>query len=536
MSRQGTSRVFYRFLVAILIIGLSGCANLATETAPPPTEAAPPEPTLVTSPVSTEVVPPTKEPPPETVADANKLYSDDFTNPSTGWAAETFDNYFIGYHEPEYYHIAITSPNYRTTVFIPKRPIFDDATIEVTDFTFASKTAETGDFRYGLIFRRSGDQYYAFTVSQRTKTWSVLKSTGNGITTLQEGTNDNINDFDVADALRVDAQGSAFAFHINGELVAQVEDADYASGEVGFYAQTLDAPSLHIHFDSIDIRKYEGSGNAGLPTNPQTAILYEDIFTNPSTAWPERTFDNYFIGYHEPESYHIAITGANYKTTVFIPEKPIYGDFTVEVNASTFAGKTAEAGDFRYGVVFRRSGDAYYAFTVSQRTKRWAVLKSTPNELLVLQEGTSKGINDLDVNDSLRVDAKGGSFFFHINDEFIAQIDDADYAEGEIGFYVQTLDAESLHIHYDSLTVRDFEPRLVCSITALQMNIRTGPGTSFPSTSFLSQGANVEPVGLSADGEWISIRVEGSEAQGWIANVPAYVSCNSTLSVLPVVP
>lgn len=530
MSKQAISQGFYKALILLLIIGLSGCASLSPQATPPP-------PTESVQIVTAEPTTPTEEPAPATevpVVDPNLLYSDDFTNPSTGWAAETFDNYFIGYHEPEYYHIAITGANYRTTVFIPNRPIFKDATIEVTDFTFASKTAETGDFRYGLVFRRSGDQYYAFTVSQRTKTWSVLKSTTNGITTLQEGTNDSINEFDVADDLRVDAQGSAFTFHINGERVAQVEDADYESGEVGFYVQTLDAESLHIHFDSLDIRKFEATDVSGQPTTPQAAVLYEDVFTNPATAWPERTFDNYFIGYHEPEYYHIAITGANYKTTVFIPEKPIYGDLTVEVSASTFAGKTAETGDFKYGIVFRRSGDAYYAFTVSQRSKQWAVLKSTPNELIVLREGVSKGINDLDVNDMLRVDAKGSSFFFHINDEFIAQVDDADYAEGEVGFYVQTLDAESLHIHFDALTVRDFEPRLVCTIDALQMNIRTGPGTSFPSDSFLSQNDKVEPVGQSADGEWISIRVEGSGQQGWIANVPAYVSCNANLSILPV--
>lgn len=533
MSKQTIFRAITTALMLVLLAVTAGCgSNVANETTAPTSTPSPGPVATDTAPAETAAVDTVHE---EPVVDENLLYHDDFTDPSTGWAAETFDNYFIGYHEPEYYHIAITSPNYRTAVFIPNRPTFEDATIEVKDFTFASKTAEIGDFRYGLIFRRSGDQYYAFTVSQRTKTWSVLKSTGNGVEVLKEGSDARINDFDVPDDLRVDAKGSTFTFQINGEFITQVDDPDYASGEVGFYVQTLDAPSLHIHFDSINIRRYEALEVVGQPAQPQSAVLYEDVFTNPATAWPEKTFDNYFIGYHEPEYYHIAITGANYKTTVFIPEKPHYTDFTIEVNAFTFAGKTAETGDFRYGVVFRRSGDAYYAFTVSQRSKQWAVLKSTPNALVVLKEGVSAMINDLDVGDLLRVDAKGKVFFFHINEEFIAQVEDADYVEGEIGFYVQTLDAESLHIHYDSLTVRTFEPRLVCSIEALQMHIRTGPGTSYSSTNFLSKGDNVEPVGRSADGEWINIKVEGSGEQGWIANVPAYVACNSTLTVLPVI-
>jgi hypothetical protein len=533
MSKQTIFRAAALALTLVLLVVTAGCGSNTANENPAPTSPPPLLPTE-TPPIPTETasVHTGHEAP---VVDPNVLYQDDFTDPTTGWAAETFDNYFIGYHEPEYYHIAITSPNYRTAVFIPNRPTFEDATIEVKDFTFASKTAETGDFRYGLIFRRSGDQYYAFTVSQRTKTWAVLKSTGNGVEVLKEGSDSKINDFDVPDDLRVDARGSTFTFQINGGFIAQVDDPDYASGEVGFYVQTLDAPSLHIHFDSIRIRKYEAPEVVEQPAQSASATLYEDIFTNPNTAWPERTFDNYFIGYHEPEYYHIAITGTNYKTTVFIPDKPLYTDFTIEVDAFTFASKTAESGDFRYGVAFRRSGDAFYAFTVSQRSKKWAVLKSTPNALVVLKEGVSTVINDLDIGDTLRVDAKDGTFFFHINDEFIAQVEDAEYAEGEIGFFVQTLDAESLHIHYDALTVRTFEPRLVCSIEALQMHIRTGPGTSYSSTSFLSKGANVEPVGRSADGEWISIKVEGSGEQGWIANVPAYVACNSTLTVLPVI-
>ena len=110
------------------------------------------------------------------VSDANILFQDDFTNPATGWPEDKFDNYFIGYHEPEYYHIEITSPNSKTTVFEPQKKSFEDVTIELDVLTVSAKTAAEGDFRYGLAFRRSGDQYYAFTISPRTKKWFVLKN------------------------------------------------------------------------------------------------------------------------------------------------------------------------------------------------------------------------------------------------------------------------------------------------------------------------------------------------------------------------
>lgn len=526
MKTTGSGRALSVFVALLLIMIMTGCGNLTGQ--PTSTVLPATEPPATESPAVTELPGPTVE-----ALDPNILYRDDFTVPTTGWAEEKFDNFFIGYHEPEYYHVAISSPNYKTTVFIPEKPQFSDVSIEVNAFTFASKTAESGDFRYGVIFRRSGDQYYAFTVSQRSKTWAVLKSTANGISILQEGSSDKINDFDAVDILRVDAKGATFTFHVNNQFIAQVDDAEYASGEIGFFVQTLDAPDLHIHFDAIVIRNFESAGDVQA-SDSQSTILYTDPFTKPTTGWPEKKFDNYFIGYHEPEYYHIAISSPNYRTTVFIPDKPEFTDVTIEVDAFTFASKTAESGDFRYGVVFRRSGDDYYAFTISQRTKTWAVLKSTPNELIVLSEGASDKINAFDVVDRLRVDIKGATFFFHINDEFVTQLDDADYASGEVGFFVQTLDAASLHIHYESITVREFEPKLVCTIAALQMHIRTGPGTSFPSVTFLSRGNIVQPTGLSADGKWIYIKVPGTDIEGWIANVSDYVSCNSTIEVLPV--
>src|SRR5215208_5458762 len=200
-------------------------------------------------------------------------------------------------------------------------------------------------------------------------------------------------------------------------------------------------------------------------------VLYQDNFTNPATGWSEDKFDNYFIGYHEPEYYHIEVTGPNYKTTVFQPEKQSFADFTAELEVLTAAAKTAPEGDFRYGLAFRRSGDQYYAFTISPRTKKWYVLKSSPNQLEVLAEGTEEGIHDIDVDDTLRVDAHGPDFLFHINDSLVGQVTDPDYETGEAGFYVESFDSPNTHIHFDTLTIRDFEVSLLCNVSAMTLNV-----------------------------------------------------------------
>jgi hypothetical protein len=478
-----------------------------------------------TTPIQTETATP------ELVVDKNVLYQDDFTNPASGWPEEKFDNYFIGYHEPEYYHIEITSPNYKTSVFEPKKQSFSDVSIEAKALAVSAKTAATGDFHYGPVFRRSGDQYYAFTVSPRTKKWYVLKNSPNAQVILAEGKDDSIHDLDTEDTLRVDAQGSNFSFRINDQVVGQVVDSDYASGEVGLYVQTFDSANAHVHFDELTIRNFE----APEPPEPELTTLYQDDFTDPATGWPEKKFDNYFIGYHEPEYYHIEITSPNYKTSVFEPKKQSFSNVTIEAKALAVSAKTAATGDFRYGPAFRRSGDQYYAFAISPRTKKWYVLKNSPNAQVILAEGKDDSIHDLDAKDTLRVDAQGSNFSFRINDQVVGQVIDSDYASGEVGLYVQTFDSANAHVHFDELTIRKFEVHIVCNVNALTLNVRSGPGTEFSSFTFLSKDDIVDPLGRTPDGKWIKIRLKDSDKSGWVFNSAEFISCNGAIDLLPVI-
>ena len=201
-------------------------------------------------------------------------------------------------------------------------------------------------------------------------------------TVLKEGTDEDIHDPDTDDALRVDARGSSLAFHINDRLIDQITDPDYSSGELAFTSKSSTAP---IH-TSISIR-WSFAIWIWHPSKETGDLLYQDDFTNPASSWPERKFDNYFIGYHEPEYYHVELVRPNYKTTVFEPRKEHSTMQPWKCRLSTASKKTSPTGDFRYGIAFRRSGDQYYAFTISPRTKKWYVLKSSPNKLKSSRRG-----------------------------------------------------------------------------------------------------------------------------------------------------
>ena len=310
------------------------------------------------------------------------------------------------------------------------------------------------------------------------------------------------------------------------------------AGCAGSPTKPVAAPSSAIVETAVPASSEEPVIDQTTPSTPTLEpvidknVLYQEEFTNLSSGWAEEAFDNYFIGYHGPEFYHVQVLSPNYKTLVSTPDKAKYGDVTVDLEVFT---ESAAEGDFRYGLVFRRSGDQYYAFTISPSTKTWYLLKSSTNALEVLKEGTNKSIQGLEASDVLRVDAKGSTFFLHINDQLVDQVNDPDYVDGEVGLFVQSFESLGAHIHFDTLTIWDFKAPAICSVITKAMNVRNGPGESFVSLTTLLRGDSVEPLGRSIDGGWMLVRLDESNQQGWIANSANWLSCIMSFADLPII-
>jgi hypothetical protein len=258
---------------------------------------------------------------------------------------------------------------------------------------------------------------------------------------------------DTADTLRVDAEGENFAFYINGQFVTLVSDADYVDGEVGFFVENFDEPMAHIHYDTLTVTEVDPSQ---ILAALQHGMLAYDNITNPASGWPAIAEESYIYDYHPPDFYHIEVSVP--EEHVAVSRDPNFADVTVE--SEMFIAKSdTEGGDFRYGLALRRSGDRYYAFTISPRSQNWYVLKNSSEGLEVLEQGSNASIQGHaeETADILRVDASGNDFTFHINGQPIAQITDEDYSNGEVGFFLETFDESMAHIHYDKLTIREVE-------------------------------------------------------------------------------
>ena len=462
-------------------------------------------------------------------ASTDVLYQDDFTDPKSGWPNNLeFGNYYIGYHEPNHYHVEVHVPHDSAVVAVPKRS-FTDFTVESKVMVAPNNTAKTGDFRYGLVFRRSGNQYYAFVVSPRTGNWYVLKSSPNGLVELKKGSNDSIQGLTAEDTLRVDAKGVELLLphqrsshrpgrrcglrHRRSRLLGR--DPGQPARPHSLTARPRSAKSRLLLLQPVCfIRMISRISRAAGRTISSSATTTLAITSRITITWK-------FTCRHD-------------RAVVAVPKRS-FTDFTVASKVVVAPNNTAKTGDFRYGLVFRRSGNQYYAFVVSPRTKSWSVLKSSPSGLVELKKGSNDSIQGLTAEDTLRVDAKGSNFFFHINDQAIGQVGDADYANGEVGFLVETLDSPRAHIHYGTTTIREVEaPQLECTVITQALKMRVGPGTMYNTIATARRGARFEPLARNTE-RVLDIRAfEGGDATGWISSSPGLVYCNVPVADLAV--
>ena len=105
-------------IALMLIFVMVGCTGqLPLPTQPPAAsatvESSPPTQDPAASPTEPGVEPTASSQP---TTDENVLYRDDFTNLASGWPSADFGDYYIGYHEPEYYHVEIKTPNAKAPV------------------------------------------------------------------------------------------------------------------------------------------------------------------------------------------------------------------------------------------------------------------------------------------------------------------------------------------------------------------------------------------------------------------------------------
>jgi hypothetical protein len=178
-----------------------------------------------------------------------QAWSDDFSDPTSGWQAESDASAEVTYHEGVM-RIIVKSPN---------RLAWASAGREMSDFHLvveATQAAGPDDNEYGVLVRmQDPDHFYQFAISGD---GYYLVSKYDGATwTPMSGSDwtpsDAIHVGAATNQLEVVCQGAAMTFSVNGVLLTEVQDSRYKSGDVGLYAGAFFEPDVEIHFDNLRV-------------------------------------------------------------------------------------------------------------------------------------------------------------------------------------------------------------------------------------------------------------------------------------------
>jgi hypothetical protein len=132
-----------------------------------------------------------------------------------------------------------------------------------------------------------------------------------------------------------------------------------------------------------------------------------------------------------------------------------FTDFALEIDARQLAGPD----DNSYGVLFRMrspaafyrfdiSGDGYYEFSRrnDDETNPWTTITDW-----VASPAIQQGAN----SNKLEIQAVGSHFTFYVNDQLVAEADDASYRSGGIGLDAGSFSEGGVEIAFDKLVISE---------------------------------------------------------------------------------
>jgi hypothetical protein len=178
------------------------------------------------------------------------LFSDDFSNPPSGWGTWSRDGAVVEYHNGGL-RIHVKEAQYDFWSVAGKN--FADAQIEVE----AMKIGGPEDNDYGIICRYlNKDNFYMLVVSSDGYYGIVKMKNGQHIMIGADQLQYNgaaINSSGI-NHLRADCIGQTLSIYANGHKLMQAEDADFAKGDVGLVVGAYNFPGVDILFDNFTVK------------------------------------------------------------------------------------------------------------------------------------------------------------------------------------------------------------------------------------------------------------------------------------------
>ncbi|MEI7987566.1 MAG: serine protease [Chloroflexota bacterium] len=177
------------------------------------------------------------------------LFSDDFSNPDSGWDNINGQTGATHYANGQY-NVSVVPP--RTLVWGTPKKNFEDVIIQVN----AKPLSYNGDEDFGIICRyQDSDNFYALEVSADGY-YSIWKAeNGERIILIDWQASYDIPQNGDEIVLAAACVGNQLGLAVNGQLIAEAQDTSFTGGDVGLIAGTWDTGGFNVGFDNYLVKK-----------------------------------------------------------------------------------------------------------------------------------------------------------------------------------------------------------------------------------------------------------------------------------------
>ena len=184
-------------------------------------------------------------------AQTKSLFSDDFSNTTSGWTVSNTVDGSIGYSADSYTFL-VNNPG---TLLLanPGKSFPGDISVEVD----ARKMAGPDDNYFGVLCHyRDPQNYYVLMITS--DGYSGISMRKDGVDTLiSPGLKflkmDGIKKSASTNHIRADCIGSTLTLYVNGNQVATASDSTLSGGDTGLFARTYDTGGVDILFHDFTV-------------------------------------------------------------------------------------------------------------------------------------------------------------------------------------------------------------------------------------------------------------------------------------------
>ncbi len=402
------------------------------------------------------------------IAERKPDYSDDFSDPSSGWPVRSNDRLETKYKEGVY-SVLIKTADTGSGLFMDEFRGFDDFVAQV-DVRWISGTRGNA----GFLWRFERDEpCYGGWISPVPKDWGMW----NRAKTMEvSGGSSHIHGKQEWNRLTLVVRGDDIALYVNDEPIAFTSDDECRTGGVQLNVHAGE-PGVNVLLDNFkvwDISDLVLAGETPSPADQARAFAgpilaaiaerppdYKDDFSDPGSGWPIGSTADEDEWSYEDDAYFISAT--------YLPQgeccigvgpdrAPWFSDFVLEVDARFVSGEWGN-----WFVVFRDSESpeqpvsAHYGvrFYPDGAFGIWKNVSGAHAELVETDVYAPAFERGFETN-HLTIIAQGPQIAVYVNGEPLWFVDDESSSGGTISLGVENQTEDTtLRVHFDNLKVWD---------------------------------------------------------------------------------